>query len=158
MLEPIPKFPTAPEVPKNIDSDDIWMGLRSKQYINTMKQIPGLYEKLANLKQGEVPNLSESDKKFFIDLVMNDKDGDSNLITDIANKIWGTHGIEWKQDGKYRQENIAAALWWHFCSSNRELGRVTKLVDFYLGTTKEQAEKEISTWKDWEGRTNIKLQ
>jgi hypothetical protein len=155
MSDPKPQFPNNPIIPKN---EDIYMGLRSKYFIDAMRQkVPGLYEKLSSIKQGEVLNLSKPEKEFFIDLVMGSTEGASSLIIDIANKIWGTHGIEWMENGRRRMENIAAALWWHFCSSNLSQDRVEKLVDFYLGTTKEQAEIEVSKWKDWEGRTNIKL-
>lgn len=157
MQDPTPKFTIIPETPKDVGDNDIYMGLRSRYYIDAMKNVPGLYEKLSNIKQGEVPSLSESEKEFFVDMVMRDAEGISSLIVDVAEKIWGASTVEWKQDSKYRRENTAAALWWHFCSSNRERDRVSRLIDFYFGTIKEQAEKEITTWKEWEGRTNVKL-
>ncbi len=121
------------------------------------EKAPGLKEKLSGLKTGEPLNLSKDEKEFFLGLVMTGVEGASNLIIQIAQDIWGVSSVEWVEEGKHRQENIAAALWWHFCSSNLSRERIEKLVDFYLDTPKEQAEKEISTWTEWGNKQQIKF-
>lgn len=157
MSDPTPKFPTSPVTPKK---EDVFLGLRSKYFIFLMEQkVPGLYEKLSNLRPGEIPNLSESEKNFFVELVMDKTlQGVCNLIVDITEKIWGARIVKWKQFSKdCPPENIATAFWWHFCSPSLTHENAENLVNFYLGNTKEQALKEILKWPEWEGRDNVRL-
>ncbi|MCC7432351.1 hypothetical protein IT412_02375 [Candidatus Peregrinibacteria bacterium] len=125
----------------------IYLGWLPKEFIDEMQQkVPGLYEKLSNLCEGDNPNLTETEKAFFVNLVTNRYKEIGNIITGLAAKVWGAYSAYWTDpvSKTSRQENIAAAFWWDFCSSNLEISRVSNLVEFYLGTTKEEAEKQAS--------------
>src|SRR3989344_3526813 len=153
MLEQKPLQPTD----LSSEDKDKFNGLQGKYYPALLKQkVSGLYEKLSAIKAGEVPVLTQEEKEFFIELIMANEKGMSNIVRDVSCKIWGARSVDWEENGKYGKESTIAALWWHFCSSRLSRVREAKLIDFFFGTTKEQAETEIATWKEWEGKTHIK--
>lgn len=110
-----------------------WIDKKHKSLIQ--EKCPGLFDKLESLYSGQKLILSEEEKAFFITTIQEGVPEISNLISGLAGQIWGAHSVHWKEKNEYQQENVAAAFWWALINDPAEL------VDFYLNTTKEEAEQ-----------------
>jgi hypothetical protein len=111
-----------------------WIDQKHKSLIQ--EKCPGLFDKLESLYSGQKLILSEEEKDFFITAIKEGVPEISNFISGLAGQIWGAHSVHWKENNQWHQENLAAAFWWALINSPSEL------VDFYLNTTKEEAEQK----------------
>lgn len=117
-----------------------WIDREMKNLIE--EKCPSLLEKLDNLHAGQALALDSQEKSFLIDGVDSDTPLISNFIVGVAGKIWGGDSAKWKdkKSGTWMQENLAAAFWHNF------QGDSAGLIDFYLNTTKAEAEKQCQTF------------
>lgn len=114
--------------------DKLYFGRIEKDHQLLISQkCPSLLEKLEAMRAGDRLLLSEEEKAFFVESIKEGVPLISNLISDLAGKIWGANSVHWKEDGLWCQENLAASFWWTF-------NKPEDLVDFYLNTSKEEAE------------------
>jgi len=115
-----------------------WIDQKHKSLIQ--EKCPSLFDKLESLYSGQKLILSEEEKDFFITAIQEGVPEISNLISGLAGQIWGAHSVYWKEKNEYQQENVAAAFWWALINDPAEL------VDFYLNTTKEEAEQRCQAF------------
>ena len=113
-----------------------WIDGEMKKFIQ--EKCPSLLEKLDNLHAGQGLALDGQEKSFLVDCVDSGVPLISNFISGVAGKIWGGTSVHWKdkKSGVWMQENLAAAFWHNFH------GDSSGLIDFYLNTTKAEAEKQ----------------
>lgn len=110
-----------------------WLGQNHKSLIQ--EKCPSIFDKLESLGSGQKLIFSEEEKDFFITAIKEGVPEISNLISGLASQAWGAHSVHWKENNQWSQENLAAAFWWALINDPAEL------VDFYLNTTKEEAEQ-----------------
>src|SRR3989344_3077680 len=134
-----------------------WLG---QEFIDLMAtRAPGLPQKLSELRPGEVPNLTEAEEKFFVDLVTEGHPSIDIYLTGLAGQIWEAHMLTWEDNaGVSHNKTMDSDLWEHFPSAVEILPEeATKLIRFFLRSTKAQAEKIISHWPEWKDRKEIRL-
>jgi len=117
--------------------EKLYFGWIEKDHISLMKEkCPSLLDKLNSLKANERLFLDNEEKNFLLDCLDRQVPLMSNFISGVAGKVWSGTSVKWKDkvSGKWRQENLAAGFW-HAFKNNSDL------IDFYLGTSKEEAQQ-----------------
>ncbi len=122
------------------------------------ERAPSLLVKLSDLRQGQDLSLTGAEMEFFEGLIAQNQPGISLIVTGIAGQLWGANIVTWRDGKMEKRGNIVTELWRHFlprgATRNSNLREVLK---FFLDTSREDAEAQISKWQEFANRRELKL-